>query len=76
LPLTLRLASVDPPERRSSNVRTGRSFDLQLVLSQVETNVPLGENAFKIQIPKSATPIGLDELLRLGPLAPRADGNR
>jgi hypothetical protein len=69
LPLTIRVASVDTP-----NVRTSAAFDLRLVLSQVETSVALGEDAFKIQIPKSAVPIGLDELRRSGPLAPRAHG--
>jgi hypothetical protein len=74
LPLTVRVASVDATGR-SSNGRTGAvAFDLHLVLSQVETNVTLGEDAFKIQIPTSATPIGLDELRRSGPLAPRPDG--
>jgi len=73
LPLTVRVASVDAPER-SSNARTGAAaFDLHLVLSQVEINATLGEDAFKLQIPTSATPIGLDELRRSGPLAPRAD---
>jgi hypothetical protein len=73
LPLTVRVSSAGASEPPSSNGRTGAAFDLQLVLSQVETNVTLGADAFTIQIPKSAVPIGLDELRRSGPLAPRAD---
>lgn len=38
------------------------SFDLTLALSQVETNVPLGADAFRVDIPPSADPITLDEL--------------
>ena len=45
-------------------------FDLQLALSQVETNVPLGPEVFRVQIPASADPITLEELKRVGPLAP------
>jgi hypothetical protein len=74
LPITVRVASVGAPERSSHGTAGAAAFDLQLVLSQVETNVALGEDAFKIQTPKSATPIELDELRRSGPLAPRADG--
>ena len=45
-------------------------FDLRLALSQVETNVPLDTDVFRIQIPKSATAITLEELKQAGPLAP------
>jgi hypothetical protein len=45
-------------------------FDLQLVLSQVETNVPLGPEVFRVQIPASVDPITLEELKQVGPLAP------
>lgn len=44
-------------------------FDLRLALSQVETNVPLGADVFRIQIPPSAGPINLAELRQSGPLA-------
>jgi hypothetical protein len=74
LPLTVRIASAGAAERSSGGTTGAAAFDLQLVLSQVEMNAALGEDAFKIQIPKSATPIGLDELRRSGPLAPRAHG--
>jgi hypothetical protein len=46
-------------------------FDLQLVLSQVETDVPLGPEVFRVQIPASTDPITLEELKQGGPLAPR-----
>jgi hypothetical protein len=58
LPRTIRLTS------------SGASaFDLRLALSQVETNVSLGADVFRVQIPASAVPITLDELRRSGPLA-------
>ena len=37
-------------------------FDLQLDLSQVELNAPLGAEVFAFEIPASASPITLDEL--------------
>ena len=40
------------------------AFDLTLALSQVETNVPLGDDVFRIEIPPSAVPITVDELRR------------
>ena len=57
LPHTVRLVS-DPPGR----------FDLQLDLSQIELNVPLGAEAFRIDAPTGASPITLDELRQSGPL--------
>ncbi len=50
-------------------------FDLRLALSQVETNVPLDTDVFRIQIPTSATAITLDELKQAGPLAPPRDAH-
>ena len=47
--------------------RFTRSFDLRLTLSQVEINVPLGADAFTVQIPRSARPISLDELRHARP---------
>ena len=44
-------------------------FDLQLALSQVETNVPLDPAVFRIQIPKAASSITLEELKQAGPFA-------
>jgi hypothetical protein len=43
-------------------------FDLQLELSQIELNVPLGPEVFQVQVPASAETIGVDELRRSGPL--------
>lgn len=70
LPRTIRVTSLDA---RDDQARQRAAFDLQLVLSQVETNVPLDAAAFTIQIPKAATPISLEELRRSGPLAPKPD---
>jgi len=56
--------------RLTSDSAGPSGFDLQLVLSQVETNVPLGPEVFRVQIPASADPITLEELKRVGPLAP------
>lgn len=67
LPRTIRVASL-------GDARSPGAFDLQLVLSQVETNVPLDASAFTLAIPNTATPISLDELRRNGPLAPKPEG--
>lgn len=69
LPRTVRVISVDAAD---DDAARGRAFDLQLVLSQVETNVPLDAEAFTIQIPKDAAPISLEELRRSGPLGPKS----
>jgi hypothetical protein len=70
VPHTIRVASVDA---RNPGGKVGAAFELQLVLSQVETNVPLDADAFRIHAPRSAQPITLDELRRSGPLAPKSD---
>jgi hypothetical protein len=57
LPRTIRLVSTP----------AGR-FDLQLELSQVELNAPLGPEVFQVQVPPSAATISVDELRRSGPL--------
>jgi hypothetical protein len=43
------------------------SFDLTLALSQVETNVPLGADVFRVDVPPAAQPITLEELKRARP---------
>jgi outer membrane lipoprotein-sorting protein len=53
LPRTVRFRSAD-----------GKRFDLQLSLSQVDVNTPLGADVFEVQIPRGADPISLDELRR------------
>jgi outer membrane lipoprotein-sorting protein len=57
LPRTIRLVSTP----------AGR-FDLQLELSQVELNMPLGADVFQLQVPASAQTVTVDELRRSGPL--------
>jgi hypothetical protein len=47
--------------------RAGR-FDLELELSQVELNTPLGADAFQLQVPATAEAISVEELRRSGPL--------
>ncbi len=42
-------------------------FDLRLALSQVDVNVTLADEVFRVQIPRSAVPITLDELKRARP---------
>lgn len=61
LPRTIRLASVDAAGKR------GDAFDVTLVLSQVEVNVPLEADVFRVQIPPSAAPITIDELRHARP---------
>ncbi len=54
--------------RLSSAAATGaNAFDLQLSLSQLETNVPLDDDAFRVKIPGDAAPISLDELRHARP---------
>lgn len=56
LPQTVHLVSHD-----------AKRFDLTLALSQVDANVPLGPDVFRVQIPRSATPMTLDELRHARP---------
>jgi len=57
MPRTIRLVS-----------RDARRFDLRLELSQVETNVPLGAEAFRVRVPAGTEPITLEDLRQNGPL--------
>lgn len=43
-------------------------FDLRVALSQVEHNLPLGAEAFRVRIPAGAAPLTLEELRERGPL--------
>lgn len=45
----------------------GADFDVTLALSQLETNVPLGAEVFRVDIPRTAQPITLDELRHARP---------
>jgi hypothetical protein len=42
--------------------------DLRLALSQVETNVELPADAFRVNVPADASPLSLDELRETGPM--------
>jgi len=57
LPASVRLTSSD-----------ARRFDLRLGLSQVDTAVQLGDEAFRLQIRPTARPMTLEELREAGPL--------
>jgi len=53
---------------RSVRLAGGKdTFDLRLALSQVETNIALGPEVFRVQIPPDADPITLEELRRARP---------
>jgi hypothetical protein len=56
-----------PHAVRLVSLPAGR-FDLQMEFSQVDVNVPLGPEAFRLTRTANATPIGLDELRASGPL--------
>jgi hypothetical protein len=58
LPRSIRVATLDVNHPREA------AFDLTLLLSQVETNVALGSEVFRIDVPPSAAPITVDELRR------------
>jgi hypothetical protein len=62
LPQTVRLASADP-----------QRFDLQLSLSQVEVNPPLGDDVFHPNVPAGYEPVTLEQLRAAGPLADADD---
>ncbi len=59
LPRSVRFVSSDP-----------KRFDLRLALSQVDLNAPLADEVFRVQVPRDADPITLEELRQQGPLAP------
>jgi hypothetical protein len=56
LPRSIRIVAAGPGENDQA------SYDLRLALSQVETNVPLEAEVFRVEIPPSADPITIDEL--------------
>jgi hypothetical protein len=62
LPRLVRIAEAQPSGVPPSG------YDLRLKLSQVDINQPLEAAAFQVQIPRSATPMTIDELRRSGPL--------
>ncbi len=60
----------------AGDVPRSASFALQLAMSQVDTNVALGDEAFRVRVPADAVPISLDELRASGPLADARRGAR
>ncbi|MCU1382208.1 MAG: hypothetical protein JWL71_905 [Acidobacteria bacterium] len=60
MPRTLRITS-------AAGGDAAAAFDLTLALSQVEANVPLGAEVFRVDIPRGAEPITLEELRRARP---------
>ncbi len=62
LPRTVRLVSAER-----------NRFDLRLALAQVEINVPLSADAFRVVIPPDYQRITIDDLRRAGPLASDAE---
>jgi hypothetical protein len=56
-----------PHAIRISSAGNPSAYDLQLALSQVETNVPLDDDVFRVKIPGDAAPISLDELRHARP---------
>jgi hypothetical protein len=64
LPRVIRLVSAD-----------GKRFNLELALSQLETNIQLKPEVFRVDIPPDAQRITTEELRRSGPLgATKTDG--
>jgi hypothetical protein len=61
LPRTIRITSV------AGTGQAAGAFDITLALSQVDTNVPLGPEVFRVDIPPGAEPISLDELRHARP---------
>jgi hypothetical protein len=61
LPRTIRITSAAGPRTDAG------SFDVTLALSQVDTNVPLGPEVFRVEIPSGTQPITLDELRHARP---------
>jgi hypothetical protein len=60
LPRTIRLTS-------AAGAPASESFDLTLALSQGETNVTLGPEVFRVDVPRGAQPITIDELRHARP---------
>lgn len=58
LPRGIRLISLEP-----------KRFDLRLALSQVDVNAAMGDEVFRVDVPRGADPITIDELREAGPFA-------
>lgn len=51
----------------SDTATSSGAFDLRLALSQVDVNTTLGDDVFRVQVPRTASPISIDELKRARP---------
>ena len=54
--------SIHIVSRGGDDTSAGSFFDLTLALSQADTNVALGPEVFRVEVPPTAKPISLDEL--------------
>jgi hypothetical protein len=54
--------------RTSASGARGLATDLQIAISQLETNPALGPEVFTVEVPADARPLTIDELRRSGPL--------
>ncbi len=69
LPRAIHLISVDAG-------RPGAAFDLQLALTQIETNMTLSADVFTVRVPPSAVRMTVDELRQTGPLAAKTNARQ
>jgi hypothetical protein len=72
-PLDVRYADFANDRPSTIRLRTSpgtgpQATDLVIRLSQVDVNQPLGDDAFRVEIPADAKPLTLEELRRSGPL--------
>ena len=68
-------AGLQPGRIRIRRAAADRAaLDVGVSISQVETNVTLGDRAFAVDVPADAAPITLDELRRTGPLRDSSGG--
>ena len=57
--------------RTTDRAGDARATDMTLKLSDVSTNISLGPEVFRLDVPEGADPLTLDELRRAGPLGAR-----
>lgn len=69
-PLSVHFDQFDAGRPRRIRLQTPAST-LTLSLSQVEVNVPLGDEVFRVAVPPDAEPLTLEELREAGPLGRR-----
>lgn len=79
--VTVEYRGYEGPWPRRLRVRTSAGVggaasatDLTLRVAQVEVNVPLGPEAFTVEVPADAEPLTLEELRETGPLGVRPSG--